>query len=52
VRVLVWTPTHLSPKQEQIFRELGATEVTPPAPGEAGDDRGFWSRVKEALGGS
>lgn len=49
VRITVWTPTHLTDRQEELFRELATTEATPPSPGDA--DRGFWSKVKEAFGG-
>lgn len=51
IRVVVWTPTSLSPEQEALFRKLARVE----APAERVDDardRGFWSRVKEALTGS
>ena len=51
IRVVVWTPTSLTPEQESAFRQLAKTE----APAERVDDvrdRGFWSRVKEALTGS
>jgi molecular chaperone DnaJ len=50
VRVLVWTPTQLTAQQESILRELGQVETPAPRAGE-GEDRGFWSKVKEALGG-
>jgi molecular chaperone DnaJ len=51
IRVAVWTPTELTPEQESVFRQLAKVE----APAERVDDgreRGFWSRVKEALTGS
>jgi molecular chaperone DnaJ len=51
IRVVVWTPTSLTAEQESAFRQLAKTE----APAERVDDvrdRGFWSRVKEALTGS
>ncbi|HEX2166005.1 MAG TPA: molecular chaperone DnaJ [Longimicrobiales bacterium] len=51
IRVVVWTPTTLTPEQEEAFRRLAKVE----APAERVDDdrdRGFWSRVKEALTGS
>lgn len=51
IRVAVWTPTDLTPEQESVFRQLAKVE----APAERVDDgreRGFWSRVKEALTGS
>jgi molecular chaperone DnaJ len=51
IRVLVWTPTSLSPQQESIFRELSRVEE-PAQRVDDGRDRGFWSRFKEALTGS
>jgi molecular chaperone DnaJ len=51
IRIAVWTPTDLTPEQESLFRQLAKVE----APAERVDDdrdRGFWSRVKEALTGS
>jgi molecular chaperone DnaJ len=51
IRVVVWTPTQLTPEQEAMFRRLARVE----APAERVDDerdRGFWSRVREALTGS
>lgn len=50
VRVLVWTPAQLTPEQETLFRKLEQVESAPPRPGEE-EDRGFWSKVREALGG-
>src|SRR5688572_4461384 len=46
VRVQVWTPTVLTPEQEQLIRELQKVETAPPAA-----DRGFWNKLREALGG-
>lgn len=51
VRVTVWTPTSLTAEQEQLLRRLSAVESAPPVKGEDDGGRGFWSRVKEALGG-
>jgi molecular chaperone DnaJ len=51
IRVAVWTPTDLTAEQEAVFRQLSRVEQ----PAERVDDardRGFWSRVKEALSGS
>jgi molecular chaperone DnaJ len=51
IRVAVWTPTALTAEQAALFRKLAKSE----APAERVDDdhdRGFWSRVKEALTGS
>lgn len=50
VRILVWTPSQLTPEQDALLRKLAQVESTPPRAGEA-EDRGFWSKVKEALGG-
>jgi molecular chaperone DnaJ len=51
VRVLVWTPEHLTGEQEQLYRRL--REVEDPAPDSVNAERkGFWSKVKEAFGGS
>jgi molecular chaperone DnaJ len=49
VRVTVWTPTSLTPEQEKLFRELAVTEAEAPSGGRR-DERGFWSKVKEAFG--
>ena len=51
VRVSVWTPTNLTHEQERVMRELGRVESTVPAHQQA-EDRGLWSRVKEAFGGT
>jgi len=46
----VWTPTQLTSEQEALFRKLAQIESKPPEKTED-EDRGFWSRVKEALSG-
>ena len=51
VRVKVWTPTSLSNEQEKLLRRLAEIEQAPPSHVDDEDDRGFWSKVKEALGG-
>ena len=51
IRVVVWTPTTLTPEQEAAFRQLSKVEA-PAERVDDGRDRGFWSRVKEALTGS
>ncbi|MGH7464678.1 MAG: DnaJ C-terminal domain-containing protein, partial [Longimicrobiales bacterium] len=51
IRVVVWTPTSLTPEQESVFRRLEDVE-SPAERVDDGRDRGFWSRVKEALTGS
>jgi molecular chaperone DnaJ len=51
VRVAVWTPTQLTNEQEKLLRRLA--EIEDDAPSKIDDDgeRGFWTKVKEALGG-
>ena len=50
VRVAVWTPERLSPEQDALYRAL--RDIEDPAPESMADGRkGFWSKVKEALGG-
>ena len=51
IRVNVWTPTQLTPEQEAVMRQLARVE-SPPERVDDRSDRGFWSRVKEALTGS
>jgi molecular chaperone DnaJ len=48
VRVHVWTPTELTPEQEEIFRQLAELEGTPPQ-GQGRHRAGFWNKVKEAF---
>jgi molecular chaperone DnaJ len=50
VRVLVWIPERLSAEQERLYRQLRAVEDAAPERIDA-DRKGFWSKVKEALGG-
>ena len=50
VRVVVWVPDRLSSEQERLIRELRAVEDPPPERIDPATRRGFWSRVKEALG--
>ena len=45
VRVVVVTPSKLTPEQRKLFEAL--SEVESPAAGEDGE--GFWQKVKEAL---
>jgi molecular chaperone DnaJ len=47
VRVQVWTPTRLTPEQEQVFQELEKIEGEPPADSLG---RGFWNKIREAFG--
>ncbi len=51
VRIRVWTPTHLTPEQERLFRELARLEERPFGSGEpgGGEEKGFWAKVKEAF---
>jgi molecular chaperone DnaJ len=51
IRVVVWTPTELTSEQESMFRKMARVEA-PAQRVDDGRDRGFWSRVKEALTGS
>jgi molecular chaperone DnaJ len=46
VRIQLWTPQSLTNEQEALIKQLAALETEPPAPRE----KGFWSKVKEALG--
>jgi molecular chaperone DnaJ len=48
VRIQVWTPTRLTPEQEEKFRELQKIEGAPPATDTVG--RGFWNKIREAFG--
>lgn len=46
VRVQLWTPQSLTSEHERLIRELQQAEGAPPA----SRTKGFWSRMKEALG--
>src|SRR5262245_1275459 len=46
VRVQLWTPDSMSSDEEQIVRRLGELSAQPPA----SRSKGFWSKMKEALG--
>ena len=47
VRVQLWTPDKLSPREEQLVRELAtAAEGSPPAR----HHKGLWEKMKEAIG--
>lgn len=48
VRVNVWTPPKLSREMEDLFGKLREIEGEPPV---EKTGRGFWDRMKEALGG-
>lgn len=48
VRMQVWTPTGLTPEQEEVFVRLRDVEGSPPE--EGGEGRGsFWNRMREAF---
>jgi len=51
VRVLVYTPQSLSDEQRRLFNELAELEDEAPERVERNDDKGFWSRVREAFSG-
>jgi molecular chaperone DnaJ len=51
VRVLVWTPTALTPETEALFQRLAELESTPPTDGDRPREQGFWRKVKEAFSG-
>jgi molecular chaperone DnaJ len=50
VRIAVWIPERLSAEQERVYKQLRAVEDVAPEHIDA-DRKGFWSKVKEALGG-
>jgi molecular chaperone DnaJ len=47
VRVQLWTPERISREEEHLLRELVKVQQTPP---EQARNKGFWSKMKEALG--
>jgi molecular chaperone DnaJ len=47
VRVQLWTPERISREEEHLLRELVKVQQTPP---EQARSKGFWSKMKEALG--
>ncbi len=51
LRVQVWTPDELTPEQESLIRKLRDIESPPPSQVRLRTQKGFWSRVKEALTG-
>ncbi|MGH7467254.1 MAG: molecular chaperone DnaJ [Longimicrobiales bacterium] len=50
VRIIVWTPSQLTAEQEALMRRLAQIEQQAPRAGQE-EDRGFWSKVREAFGG-
>ncbi|HEX6066554.1 MAG TPA: molecular chaperone DnaJ [Longimicrobiales bacterium] len=51
VRVIVWIPSELNAEQAALLQKLAKIETKAPTKLTADDDRGFWSKVKEAFGG-
>ncbi|MSR20724.1 MAG: molecular chaperone DnaJ [Gemmatimonadetes bacterium] len=51
LRVQVWTPDELTPQQESLIRKLRDIEAPAPSQIRLRTQKGFWSRVKEALTG-
>jgi molecular chaperone DnaJ len=51
VRIVVWVPTELTSEQEQLLKKLAKIESKAPEAVDMDEDRGFWSRVREAFGG-
>ena len=50
VRLVVWVPERLNSEQERLVRKLAKVEDSAPEKIDRERRRGFWSRVKEALG--
>jgi molecular chaperone DnaJ len=46
IRVQLWTPATLSAEEEALVRKLGEMQVAAPD----SSSKGFWSKMKEALG--
>ena len=46
VRVQLWTPQEMSPDEQALVRQMATLGAKPPASRE----KGFWSKVKDALG--
>ena len=47
VRVQLWTPEAISPEETDLLARLAALQGAPPEQGRA---KGFWTKMKEALG--
>lgn len=47
VRVQLWTPDRVSREEEELLQQLLALQQAPP---EQARSKGFWSKMKEALG--
>jgi molecular chaperone DnaJ len=52
VRVVVWVPTELSGEQESLLRKLAKIESKPPQRVSTEEDRGLWSKIREAFTGT
>ena len=51
VRVVVWIPTELTAEQTALLQKLAKIEGHAPETIDVEEGRGFWSKVREALGG-
>jgi molecular chaperone DnaJ len=51
VRVIVWVPEELTAEQAALLQKLAKIETKAPTKLAPDEDRGFWSKVKEAFGG-
>lgn len=49
VRIVVWTPQHLTAEQEEVLQALRDVEAPPPEQIDGDTRRSLWSRVKEAF---
>ena len=49
VRIRVWTQKKLTNEQERVLKELREMEDAPPENTEIGEEKGFWSKMKEAF---
>lgn len=50
VRLVVWVPQRLTAEQERLIRKLRSAENPAPEKVDPAENRGFWSKVREALG--
>ena len=50
VRLVVWVPQRLTAEQERIIHKLRSAENPAPEKVDPAENRGFWSKVREALG--
>lgn len=49
VRVHVWTPQNLSAEEKRVLERMRASPSVEPTPGDGGDRRSFFSRVKDVF---